>query len=347
MHLPYANNLPTQLLAAVFKKTTATYKYYWFLGLIECVEEGKLRIPKKELFAKMIANAWYTIHYFHLSFGKGDILHKHIEDVLAIENLTIDEHKKNIVDQLINSKNAETNHILKHFDKNVPHRFLSPWFEGASEKEVYQLSQQVMNNCLYSLYKYEIIVNPIWEEYIKNNAKILKDFCYWNLSIFLQSKNPNVPDIPNKLIKPAKRNNLQKQLKNYWQLVFEELGSIECIFTNQVLNLEDNNFALDHFVPYAFVSHDLIWNLIPIDRSFNARKSDKLPPFDTYFSKFNHLQKIAFEIHLKNGSKSKIMEEYLTIFPNITIFDEKLMDQTIRPLITIANNNGFTFFNDK
>ncbi|WP_367268579.1 HNH endonuclease domain-containing protein [uncultured Pedobacter sp.] len=37
------------------------------------------------------------------------------------------------------------------------------------------------------------------------------------------------------------------------------------------------SFAVEHFIPYAFVSHDLIWNLIPADPSFNSRKNNKLP----------------------------------------------------------------------
>jgi hypothetical protein len=35
-------------------------------------------------------------------------------------------------------------------------------------------------------YKTEIIINPDWVNYLKTNAKLLKDFCYWNLAIFLQ-----------------------------------------------------------------------------------------------------------------------------------------------------------------
>ena len=48
-----------------------------------------------------------------------------------------------------------------------------------------------------------IEINEEWIKYLNQNIKVLKDFCYWNLVIFLQAKNPNVPDIPNKLIKPA------------------------------------------------------------------------------------------------------------------------------------------------
>ena len=149
------------------------------------------------------------------------------------------------------------------------------------------------------------------------------------------------------MIKPAIRSGLQKQTKNFWEPVFNELGQIECIFTGEKLTYSQRNFAIDHFVPYAFVSHDLIWNLIPIEKSFNSSKSDKLPPFEIYFDKFKSLQKKAFEIHLNINNSNKFLEEYLTIFPSISHFDEAIFQSTIQPLITIASNNGFLYLNAK
>jgi hypothetical protein len=56
----------------------------------------------------------------------------------------------------------------------------------------------------------------------------------------------------------------QKQTNEYWKIVFKELGFIECIFLGPNCILKE--FAIDHFIPHAFVSHDLIWNLIPIEK---------------------------------------------------------------------------------
>jgi hypothetical protein len=86
------------------------------------------------------------------------------------------------------------------------------------------------------------------------------------------------------------------QENNNWKPVFQELGLIEYIFTGNKLIFEEKKYALDHFVTHAFVSHDLIWNLIPIDKSFNSSKSDKQPSIDKYFDKFFNLQKEAFKI---------------------------------------------------
>jgi hypothetical protein len=346
MNLPSSTNLSVNKLASVFGNTVATYKYYWFIALIELVEQGNIIIPKKKIFSRMISNSWYTINYFHISFGKQDNLQIAVERILQEENLTIDEKKSKLEICLENSNNRETLNQLFHFDKNVPHWFLSPWFPKKGKSEIYKLSSSFENDSLYALHKDHIVLNPIWIDYLKSNAKVLKDFAYWNLSLFLQTRNPNVPDIPNKLIKPVIRNGLIKQTNQYWKLVFQELGSINCIFTNTKLYFDEKNFALDHFVPHAFVSHDLIWNLIPIEKNFNSSKSDKLPLFGTYFDKFYDLQKIAFEINKHNNPKSKYMDEFLTIFPNIEVFEKERFSSTIQPLITIASNNGFLFMNE-
>lgn len=343
MHLPQNKDLPIQQLASVFGSTSATYKFYWLTALVELIEEGGIAIPKRKIFARMISNSWYTINYFHVSFGKQDNLQVAVETILKVENLTIDAKQSNIEFCLENSTNKATLSQLFHFDKNVPHWFLSPWFPKKEKRAIYQLSQYFENQCLYALHKDHIEVNPDWIAYLQSNAKIIKDYCYWNLALFLQARNPNVPDIPNKLIKAAVRTSLTKQNNEYWKPVFKELGAINCIFTETPLYFDEKNYALDHFIPHAFVSHDLIWNLIPIEKSFNARKSDRLPVFEEHFQKFYDLQKIAFEINKHHNAKSKYMDDYLTIFPSIASFEKELFSNTIQPLLTIAHNNGFLY----
>jgi len=318
------------------------------LSILEEAEKGNVKPSKKELFAGMIGNAWYTVNYFHVSFGKQDMLQRAIENIKCIEKLFVDERRDKIHAILTESENKLTARELKHFNKEVPWRFLSPWIKSNNDKEVALISQRFENNCLYALYEEYIEINPKWLNYITENAGILKSFCYWKLSLYLQKHNPNVPDIPNKLIKPATRNGLVKQ-RIYWDLVLEEVGSIDCIYTNKAL--QKGEYAVEHFIPHAFVSHDLMWNLIPSDKSFNSLKSDKLPPLDVYFEAFFDVQFLGMEIMKYRHSKNKNLEDYLTIFPNFssTVIDKEIVKQRMReqiqPLISIAANNGFEFLN--
>ncbi|MEB0301557.1 HNH endonuclease domain-containing protein [Mucilaginibacter sp. 5C4] len=343
MNLPYQEELPIHLLAACFNKTSATYKFYWFLSILGRAELGETKINKNDLFAEMVAHSWFTVNYFHVSFGKQDKLQQAIEKIKWGENLTVDADRGSIFKRLSTTNNKNTIKELRYFNSEVPHRFLSPWFRADDLNSAHEYSQAYLNNCPYSLHKDYIEINPNWAEYFKRNTRLLKDFCYWNLAMYLQTKNPNVPDIPNKLIRSPIRKNLNEQRK-FWDIVIEELGSVNCIYTNS--RIEKGHYAVEHFIPYAFVSHDLIWNLIPANPSFNSYKSDKLPPLDKYFEPFYKLQQSAMEIILDKSPKNKLLQDYLTIFPSLDlkhINQQKFLEQ-FQPMITIASNNGFEFF---
>lgn len=341
MQLPNSKGLPIYLLAACFNNTSATYKYYWLLSILQEVENGNLTVSKRSLFARMVSNAWFTVNYFHVSFGKQDLIQDVICFVNQFEKIPIDEKLSSVFQKLATSQNKETEKQLWHFNKNVPHWFLSPWFPGKDRLAIYHASISYSNKCLYALYDDRIELNPEWLSYLTENVKVLKDFCYWNLSLFLQAKNPNVPDIPNKLIKPAVRNSLTEQRKKFWDIVLNELGTVKCIYTEEELTV--GNYAVEHFIPYNFVSHDLIWNLIPADKRFNSSKSDKLPPLERYFDPFFELQYKAIEIVSIKTPKNKLLEDYLTIFPDLKNFTKDKFKERIQPLITIASNNGFEY----
>lgn len=344
--LPANEQLPVHKLVACFNNTSATYKFYWFLSIIQRLENtGSTMIPKKDLFASMVSNAWYTINYFRVSFGKQDKLQQIIENIKCIEGIPTDATREDIFSKLIDSNNNDTSRQLNHFNEQVPHWFLSPWFPGQTRPSIYQNSHDFKSLCPYALDREFISINILWANYFIENAALIKHFCYWNLAIYLQDKNPNVPDIPNKLIKPALRNSLIRQRNNFWDLVISELGSVQCIYKDRPLVIGD--YAVEHFIPYSFVSHDLIWNLIPADKSFNCSKSDKLPVLDRYFDGFFELQKSAIKIVKEKQPRNKFLEDYLSIFSNFDDLDadftrEKFKER-IQPLVTIASNNGFEF----
>ena len=84
-NLPQSNTLTTRHLNRVFDKTVATYKYYWFLGILDLfVKQGKTRINVWEIMISMVANAWYPVNYFRLSFGKSESLY---ETILKLQKM--------------------------------------------------------------------------------------------------------------------------------------------------------------------------------------------------------------------------------------------------------------------
>jgi len=61
------------------------------------------------------------------------------------------------------------------------------------------------------------------------------------------------------------------------------------------------------------------------------------------------LQKTAIKVMSENYPKEPIMDEYLSIFPNADAHQLPETDlrgrflESIQPLLTIANNNGFEY----
>jgi hypothetical protein len=128
MNLPEQEGFPVHRLAACFNNTSATYKFYWFLAILNRVEVGETTILKHDLFAEMVAHSWFTVNYFKVSFGKQDKLQQAIEAIRTSEMLTVDADRSYIFKRLAGSISRQTVKELKYFNAEVPHRFLSPWF---------------------------------------------------------------------------------------------------------------------------------------------------------------------------------------------------------------------------
>ena len=345
MILPQNNKLPISYLAEIFNNTTATYKFYWFVAMLDIlVKERKTRISFWEIIAGMVSESWYPIHYFKLSFGKADSLFDRSLEIQNAFQISIESDKKIIKEYLLDNLD-NTKKYLRVFTLNVPYRFLSPWIKYTYDEDVINKSQDFENQCLYAIYGDEIVINDIWVDYLTENYIILRDFAFWNLTEFLQKRNPNVPDVPSKLIKPILRDSLTKQHK-FWDTYIETVGSINCIYTGKPIFAKQ--YDLDHFVPWSFVSHNLLWNLIPADPSVNSSKSNNLPPLDVYLKPFADVHHDALKILYTKNPNNTLLEDYLMVYdsvPNlINLSDEEFYNvfkKTFSPMVQIAENMGF------
>ena len=261
-------------------------------------------------------------------------------------NITIDADKARIKQILLdNIDNGRVKSLLRVFTLNVPYRFLSPWITYTTDRDVIARSQRFENNCLYALNGETIELNPIWSDYLMEHYGILRDFAFWNLAIFLQKRNPNVPDVPSKLIKPILRDSLTRQHK-FWDSYIETVGSIRCIYTEKSLVVK--GYDLDHFIPWSFVSHNLLWNLLPADSSINSSKSNNLPSLGKYLEPYAILHHKALKTLYPKKPNDKIFEDYLTVYdsvPELIRLNDKdfcnVFQRTFSPMVQIAENMGF------
>ena len=359
MKIPQSETLSTSALNRVFDETTATFKFYWLLSLLDMyVKEQKATMLALDVASRMVAYAWYPIEYFKLSFGKCDSMSKIIPNVAELTGITVDDKLENKTEAIIQavSENKKVKNTVKILLKNVPFWFQTPWIETKSKQErdkkleMIARSQNMENDCLYSLSGCDegltVTINPKWNEYLNTNYEILRDFALWNLTLFLQAKNPNVPNISNKLLRPESREPMKNQ-KTFWNRVIELGGSLHCIYTNKELG--KNKYDLDHFLPWSFVSHNQNWNLIPADGSCNSSKSDKIPDLDYYLPKMATVQHKALCLYIPQSKDNDVvLNEYyaLGVSPQdlMSMSDEDFLStyrKTFSPLSQMAVNMGF------
>ena len=351
MEVPKSHYISTAKLGNVFNDTTATYKFYWFLSIIQLhTTERRSSFSVWDIISRMVANAWYPINYFRLSFGYSDSLFRIVKDIREYTGIPIDANLEEVYGEIrerLSDKSVKD--ILNRLTLNVPFRFLHPWLKCRDNKQTVFLSQNFTNDCLYAIIpdedKFRIEINPLWDDYLYEHNSILTDFAYWNLTQFVQKRNPNVPAISDKLIKKETRNSLTRQHK-YWNMVIEIGGPIKCIYTGQTIS--DLSYDLDHFMPWSFVAHDLLWNLIPADGSINSSKSNKLPPLDIYLARHADMQYHAIHTLRKAGQPDKLFDDYLSLGYCIdelmampTDIFREVFRQTYTPISQIAQNMGY------
>lgn len=351
MQISQSPILTTKYLNRVFDKTVATYKYYWLLSILDlCVRQGKVRMDVWEIMIEMVANAWYPVTYFRLSFGKSESLYDAIWALQKEYDVPINISVRDLTDLLHELiQRADVRKQLNFLQKNVPCRFLRPWIDTSDDRQTLVRSQSFENGCLYKLEKQNgklwVELNPAWLDYLRENYDILSAFAYWGLTSFLQVRNPNVPAISTKLVKREERNSLSAQHK-FWNTAINRGMEVRCPYTG--ILLKERMYDLDHFIPWSFVSHDLLWNLIPVDSSINSSKSNKLPDLNLYLPKLAIAHQAALRINLNEGKQEKLLEDYLALGytpQEIASMDrEHLLDcffHTFAPMHQIALNMGF------
>ena len=359
MEPPIFDGVDAGLLSGIFGNVTNSYKYYWFLSILDEIKDNPSeRLSMDNLALRMVSNVWFPLNYYRLSFGKKDGFVK-ISDFVT-KRMSVD-HSAGAPDfyqQIKAGLNPEQIHqvvkMVKDLLRWVPYRFVRPFFveelQATYEAKVNQQIVQLCDSHFDSepervLYKFEgdfIRLNPVWIRYFQSNQQVLRGFAYWHLVKFLQRNNPNVPGIPEKLFRQEKRR--LGAATTCWRDYIKANSSFRCIYSGELLL--PSKFTVDHFLPWSFVVHDQLWNLIPTPQKVNSSKSDQLPDWDRYFGPFSENQFEAVQYHASRKGGEKTIEDYLGLFSQdirtikFDAFQERLKEQLF-PQLQIARNMGF------
>ncbi|MBI2894522.1 MAG: hypothetical protein HYY06_13300 [Deltaproteobacteria bacterium] len=204
---------------------------------------------------------------------------------------------------------------------------------------------------LYRLLEGAIAVHPSWSRYLDRHGAIIRGWALWEWAAFMQRHNPNVPAVAAKLAPDPSREGLGRQ-QRYWRAVGRR-EALECIYTARPVDPED--LTLDHFVPWSFVVHDRLWNLVPVSAATNSSKGDRLPPVSS-LEPLAHLQSSALAV-ARQPPRLKELDQYIDEFVADLGVDRALLEEgnpshmaayllrryrdVVGPLLALASSHGF------
>ena len=188
------NDDDVKKLSQVFDNTTATYKFYWMLGLLDVVDTERAHQPITftEMVARMLGKAWLPLLQGRFSFGKCDKLLHNIDHIIKRSPLNIYSYEERVVCYIMsNSRNTIVIDVVKKLSHYVAYRFLYPWIGTCSNSAAEIISREEKRRCIYSIEGDTIKINPIWINYLKIHRNILEDFTLHKLNRFLARRNPH------------------------------------------------------------------------------------------------------------------------------------------------------------
>ncbi|MFX0547807.1 HNH endonuclease domain-containing protein [Hathewaya histolytica] len=359
--LPKSNKIDSRTFSRLLDddRVVASYKMYWLLGILEEVTLGNTEIEFNRIVARMIVRAWYPIMQYKLSFGIFDNLNKTINYVALKYGFTPNCGEGELLKFLCESEDKKLKKSMKDLTCMVPYRLLSPFFteelkvKSGKNKIIEELSLK-SDVCLYRIVKgnkNKILINAPWVQYLNENYRVIKAWIYYKLVCFIQKRNPNVPAIALKLEPPRSRD--LSSATRIWKEVIISKGAKD-IYTGKAFTKENYEIhgclSIDHFIPWSFVLHDDMWNLVPTFKNINSSKSDKLLNYNRYIEDFCDMQYKAVT-YISERGRQKDLESYVDVL-KIENFKEYLkykskedftqkLKQCISPIYQIAENQGF------
>jgi hypothetical protein len=349
--LPAAPRLNISIFARLFSDTTNSYKYLFFQALLDSLLKADFKeavIPFDLIIEDICKKAEYPICVCKLNFGKQDQMLKFINDRELARKSLLKYVPTRIISVFFEQewrdyeilKRNEVNNSRKSFD------YLKETFlREVSDREFFTKKP------LYRFMLNGLEVHPEWLLYIKENYLVIESWVKWHWLEYLQRRNPNVPSIATKLEEPNARASLKKQ-KIFWSKFISEKG-FRCIYSSE--SISSDEFALDHFLPWSFVGHDRIWNLVPVSTKVNSFKSDSLAHYK-YIKPLILSHYEIFKYYFINESVSRTKVEHYSDFLEEYEMDLKINLNTdlnfqkfkynfcsnLHPMLRIASNLGFS-----
>ena len=317
----YYNMLDIRSFMLMLKDPSYCYKFYWLEAIVNLISEDVTETTFNDIIDEMICNAWYSVREFHIHLsGLGpdgevrDGLERAVLKLSELSDLTSNASRVEIRNA-IRKYNAELRRYKEQLTNMVPYRAMAGFFASAGLDGVPWDSVVRMRETISS-FSYEVTAlpytlgegsklnkevrfHPDWIRMIQDYTVSILGWIQYEKVKWLQNNNPEVPGLVYKLLPMDEKMRKLGKVRNLWEGILSIRG-ITDVFTGRPVVL--GQYDVDHFIPWSFVMNDELWNLMPMDSSLNSVKSNKLPQWDPFFSRFAENQYVLYEmIHEKPG----------------------------------------------
>lgn len=317
----YYNILDIEGFSRMMKDPSYCYKFYWLEAIVQLLSEDRKEATYNEIINEMIANAWYSVLEFHVHlsgiWGDGEIKDSLEKAVIKLQKLS---------DLPGNASKVEIKNKIAEFDKelhsekmvltqNVPYKALSGFANRGSEfidlnssagrmMAYYNKINDLSNPLPYTFgeqkgLERKIIFHDSWIKMIQDNMVSILGWIQYEKVKWLQNNNPEVPGLVYKLAPLDDKMRKLGHVRKLWAAILESTNIVD-VFKNEPIRAEA--YDVDHFIPWSFVMNDELWNLMPMDSSLNSSKSNRLPKWEKFFTRFAQNQYVMYElVHEKDG----------------------------------------------
>ncbi|WP_088892389.1 hypothetical protein [Leptolyngbya ohadii] len=215
MPLPPSDRLDIEALSRLFDRTTNSYKYLFFLGLLDELQQRQFDaatpIPLKDVIVEMLARAWRAHHTHHLKFGTQDQIVEKLNELdaaLPKPLFRVKDVSPTDLRGMIRGRVADSTVELLRY---VPFRLIRPFFEeelrGARDAQVNQkilVLSQAEFETRKPLYTFTddqqaIILHPAWATYLKENHAEVQQWAFEAWVEYMERCNPGIDSIASKL----------------------------------------------------------------------------------------------------------------------------------------------------
>ena len=370
----YRNSLDLEGFFQMMKDPSYCYKFYWLEAIVKLISEGVQSTTFDEVINEMICNAWYSVREFHIHlsgiYGTGKVqdgLERAVLTLSELSELQANASKTEIKNAIKeHAHNKDLRSAKEQLTNMVPYRALAGFFAKSKETADWNSTRRMVeyiktvNRDVVTLpyilgesskLKREIVFNPEWMEMIQDNTVSILGWIQYEKVKWLQNNNPEVPGLVYKLAPMDEKMRKLNHVHKLWEGVLE-FREVRDVFTGEAV--QHGKYDVDHFIPWSFVMNDELWNLMPMDSSLNSSKSNRLPKWDPFFSKFAKNQYLLYGlIHEKEGIRKLYESCYRDNLHSIWASQElylrgntedefyNILEKNMHPLYDSARRQGY------